>query len=95
MIIAATAALMTACAAGPTHTADQASAAIAAATAANSQAAKVNYEWRDTGKMIKEAEKASKEGKFDDAVKLAKKAERQAKNALAQYEEQKNVKPML
>ena len=40
--------------------------------------------WRDTGKMIKEAKKLHKAGKVDVATALAKKAHKQAVNALAQ-----------
>jgi nucleoid-associated protein YgaU len=67
---------------GPT--ADDAAAAIAAAKAANARAAEENYEWRDTGKLIKQAEKAMNEGKYAEAVKLANKARRQAENAVKQ-----------
>jgi nucleoid-associated protein YgaU len=67
---------------GPT--ADDAAAAIAAAKAANAKAAAENYEWRDTGKIIKQAEKAMNEGKYAEAVKLANKARRQAENAVNQ-----------
>ena len=95
IIAVATAALMTACASEPTQTTTmaQATAAINAADQANSKAKKVFYEWRDTHKLIKEATKAKSKGDFDAAVKLAKKAERQAMNAYAQYEEQKNTMP--
>jgi len=51
--------------------------------------------WRDTEKLIKEAQKAAKEGKFDEAVKLANKAKDQSTNALAQAEEQKNAGPKI
>ena len=67
---------------GPT--ADDAAAAIAAAKAANAKAAAENYEWRDTGKIIKQAEKAMNEGKYAEAIKLANKARRQAENAVNQ-----------
>ena len=67
---------------GPT--AEDAAAAIAAAKAANAKAAEESYEWRDTGKIIEQAEKAMKEGKYDEAVKLANKARRQAENAVNQ-----------
>ena len=72
---------------------NDAKAAIDAAKAANAKAKSVNYEWRDTGKMIKKAEEAAKTGKFEDAVKMAEKAHRQAKNAYAQYEANKNAGP--
>jgi hypothetical protein len=52
-------------------------AAIAAAKDAQKQAASVDGEWRDTGKMIKKAEKLLKEGKTEEAAKLAGKAEAQ------------------
>ena len=93
IIAAATAALMTACATAPTHTLEQANAALVAANAANGNAKKVNYEWRDTGKILKKARKAKADGDFDTAVKLAKQAERQAVMAYAQYEDQKNAQP--
>jgi len=86
---------LAACGSAPTKTLDQANAALKAAMAANGAVKKVNYEWRDTGKIINKARKAKGKGDFDKAVKLAGKAERQAKNAMKQYKEQRNVKPML
>ncbi len=68
--------------------ADQAAAAIAAADVSRSQAASVGYEWRDTAKMIDEAKKAVEEKDYDKAVKLARQAERQGKNAAAQQQQQ-------
>lgn len=56
-----------------------AEAAIAAAKAAQKAADAVGGEWRDTGKIIKQAEKAASEGNFGTAVKLAKTAEEQGK----------------
>ncbi len=58
--------------------------AIAAAKEANSRAAAIGYEWRDTAKLITEAEKALGDGKYEDAIKLANKARKQAENAIAQ-----------
>jgi hypothetical protein len=60
----------------PAQAAD-AVAAIAAAKDAQKQAASVDGEWRDTGKMIKKAEKLLKQGKAEEAAKLAGKAEAQ------------------
>ena len=54
-----------------------AEAAIAAAKDAQKQANSVGGEWRDTGKMIKKAEKLLKEGKAEEAAKLAREAEAQ------------------
>ena len=93
IIAAATAVMLTACATGPTHTLDQANAAIKAATTANGKAKKVHYEWRDTGKIIKKARAAKGKGDYDAAVKLANKAKRQAILAVAQFKEQKTAKP--
>ena len=54
-----------------------AEASIAAAKEARKQANSVGGEWRDTGKMIKKAEKLLKEGKTKEAAKLAQEAEAQ------------------
>ena len=75
---------LVACQVGPTKTKAEADAAIATAVKLNNKTKKVYYEWRDTGKLIKKAKKASKKGDFDKAVKLANKAERQANYALEQ-----------
>lgn len=58
--------------------------AIAAAKKANADAKAVGYEWRDTAKIIKQAEKALADGDYDKAIELANKARRQAENAIAQ-----------
>lgn len=59
--------------------------AIAAAEEARKAAAAVGYEWRDTAKMIKKAKDLAAKGKSEEAMKLARKAEEQGKDALAQY----------
>lgn len=66
----------------------QAEAAIAAAKAANQNAADAGYEWRDTGKIIKQAEKALSDGKYEEAIKLANKAQTQAELAVQQKEDE-------
>lgn len=73
--------------------ADQATAdkAIADAKAAAKAANAEGGEWRDTGKMIKKAEAAAKEGDFDKAVKLADTAKFQGEMGLAQAQSQKGV----
>ena len=70
-----------------------ASGAITAAEHEQKRAKGKGYEWRDTGKIIKKAKAAMKDGNFDEAVKLENKAKRQSANALAQYEQQKNAGP--
>jgi acyl-CoA reductase-like NAD-dependent aldehyde dehydrogenase len=52
--------------------------AIAAAKDARKHADSVGGEWRDTGKMLAKAEALLKEGKYDDAEKMAQEAEAQA-----------------
>jgi len=51
--------------------------AIAAAEDARKKAASVGGEWRDTGKLIKKAQKLAEEGELDEALKIATKAEHQ------------------
>ena len=76
------------CASTPDDTgaADQATAeqAIADAKAANAKAKAMGAEWRDTGKMIEEAEAAYAAGDYAKAIELANQAQRQAENAIAQ-----------
>jgi type II secretory pathway pseudopilin PulG len=69
----------------------EAEAAIAAAKAAQKAAGAAGGEWRDTGKMIKDAEKAAAEGNFADAVKMASKAEAQGKLGKDQAMSQQGV----
>lgn len=78
---------------GTAIAADKASAeaAIAAAKTSQKAANKVGGEWRDTGKIIKKAEKAAAEGNFGEAEKLAKKAEAQGKLGKEQALSQKGV----
>ncbi len=87
----AAALLLTACASTGTAnemvkeaTAQDAEQAIAAAESARKQAAALKYEWRDTGKMIKQAQELAKEGKFVDAVNKARMAQRQGEMATQQ-----------
>lgn len=68
--------------------AESAAAAIAAAETSRAAAAAVGYEWRDTAQMIEEAKKASEAKDFDKAVKLAREAELQGKNGVAQHKQQ-------
>lgn len=68
-----------------------ATAAIASAKAAQKHAASVGGEWRDTGKMIKKAEKLAAEGKTEKAIKTAKAAEFQGKAGLDQSKAQPGV----
>ena len=65
--------------------------ALAEAVAANKAAKAAGNEWRDTGKLLKYAQKALDDGKEDKAILLANKAKRQAGIAQDQaaYEDEK------
>ncbi len=71
--------------------ADSLKTAVEAAKTAKKAAATVGGEWRDIGKFLKKAKKLAADGKFDKAVKLAKKAETQGKLGKAQMEGQTNL----
>ena len=86
---------LAACGTAQTKSLDDANMALKSAMAANGKAKKMYVEWRDTGKVLKKARKAKGKGEYDKAVKLAGKAERQAINAVAQANAQKNLKPRL
>jgi len=51
----------------------------------------VNYEWRDSRKFLKKADKLYKEGKTDKAMKLVKKAKMQGELAVAQAKRYSSV----
>ncbi len=59
--------------------------AIYAAKLKNARARNLGYEWRDTAKIIQEAEKAAEDCENVRALILAEKAEEQAANAIAQH----------
>lgn len=65
--------------------------AIADAEAARKKAASVKGEWRDTKKMIKEAEELMKSGEFDAAIKKANQAKRQGELGYEQALSQKGA----
>lgn len=69
-----------------------ASEAIAKAEAARKKAASVNGEWRDTGKFIKQAEKAAAAGDYAKAVKLANKAETEGRLGYEQQVSQSELR---
>ena len=69
----------------------EAEAAIAAAKSAQKAANAVGGEWRDTGKMIKEAEKEAAAGNYGSAAALAKKAEQQGMLGKQQAMNQKGI----
>ncbi|TDY01740.1 DUF4398 domain-containing protein [Thiohalophilus thiocyanatoxydans] len=95
-IMAMTAALtLAACATGPSMSEQDANNAISAAKSELNKAKNVNYAWRDTGKMIKAAEKAAKEGEYEKAVDLANEAEKQSELAQKQSREQKDAEPII
>jgi hypothetical protein len=50
-----------------------------------------NYEWRDSRRMLKEADKLYKAGNHDQAMKLVATAQRQGTLAIAQAKQQSSV----
>ena len=66
---------------------------IAAAEQARKGAAKVGFEWRDTGKMIKKARTAANSSHYDKAIKLAKKARFQGEAGQQQAKGQASAGP--
>jgi hypothetical protein len=90
--VAMGASLLVACA-GTTVAADEKSfnATYEAADSARKKAASMNYEWRDTGKMLKKAKEAAGKGDYETAEKLAKKAKFQGEMAVAQANEQEQL----
>ena len=66
-------------------------AAVEKADASRKKAASVGGEWRDTGKMIKKAKAAAKEGDYNKALKLANTAYRQGELGYNQAMSQKGV----
>ncbi len=77
--------LITGCAStSETDDAALAEQAIAEAKAANAEAKALNYEWRDTGKIIKEAEGKYEAADYQAAIALANKAKAQAEDAIRQ-----------
>ena len=65
---------------------------IGQADASRKKAASVSGEWRDTGKFIKKAKAALKDGKYEKAIKLAKKAKREGDLGYQQMVNQKEFK---
>lgn len=85
--LAAAAILLSACASQTAKiepTEENAVRSIAAAEAANKKAAAIGFEWRDTGKFIKQAKEAAAKKEYAKSIELAQKAERQGHNAVKQ-----------
>lgn len=66
---------------------------LAAAEAARKAAAKLGFEWRDTGKIMKQAKQAYKAMDYAKAAKLAKRARLQGELAQAQAATQQSAGP--
>ena len=66
-------------------------AAYEAAAAARKAVRKAGFEWRDTKKMLRQARKLAKNGKYAKAVELADRARRQSELGLIQAEEQESA----
>ena len=66
-------------------------AAVKQATSEIDKAAAMNYEWRDSRKLLKQAQELQKEGKTDKAMALVEKAGEQGKLAVAQAKRMADV----
>lgn len=80
---------------GGTATKDSVAAAIASAEAAMKKADAQGGGWRDTEKLVKEAKAALEKGELDNAAKLAKTAQEEAKLGEQQAMDNKAAKPWL
>ncbi len=87
--------LLSGCASSGSTAATQAdyNAALADAKKSLTLAKKARFEWRDSGKILRKAQKAAKEGSFGAATRLANKAKRQGDLAIAQSKAQANAGP--
>lgn len=70
----------------------QAQKAIAAAEQAQKKAAAADGEWRDTGKLLKNAKAAQSAGEYGKAVKLADQAAKQGQLGYEQANSQKELR---
>lgn len=68
--------------------------AIGAAKKAQKEAKAVGFEWRDMGKMIKQAEEAAKKGKDKKAIEIANAVVSHGEAALKQAEVAKKAGPL-
>ena len=65
--------------------------AVKSANASLDQAKAVNYEWRDSRKLLKKAEELKQKGESDKAMQLVAKAKKQGELATAQAQLQSRV----
>jgi len=65
----------------------------AAAKQSLKRAAAANYQWRDSGKILKKAEKTAAKGDYEKATQLAKQAGVQGELAVAQSKKEANAWP--
>ncbi len=55
------------------------------------QAAEMNHEWRDTAKVLKNAQKAAEAGDFDKAMALVAQAQLQSEQAIVQADRESKL----
>ncbi len=80
---------------GSATAAEDPQAAIAAAIVATQKADEVGYEWRDTHKLIKQAQQAAEQGDAAKAIQLAQQAQAQSERAYEQAMAQKDAAPRI
>jgi hypothetical protein len=65
--------------------------AVKDAKASINNAKSLNYEWRDSRKLLEQANKLNKEGKTDEALRLVAEAKKQGEMAVVQAKLQADV----
>lgn len=83
----------TAKSATPASISENTKSAIKGAIIAQAESKKINFEWRDMGKMLKQAQKLAAEGKNDKATALAKMIVKHTEQAKIQAKLAKSVEP--
>lgn len=93
IVVVATASLLVGCVGGMSSEEKQQAyqQAIAGAKQAYEKVLGVGYAWRDTAKLMKEAEKTASEGELEKATDLAVEARKQSELAYNQYQNEKNA----
>jgi hypothetical protein len=79
----------------PAMAEEDAAKAIEEAKVAYQDADSRGFAWRDTSKMIKQAEKAAADGDPEKAIKLATQAKAQSEAAIAQAARESNAGPRI
>ncbi len=94
LIVTILAAVLGACASGPTSPADEFDRYAAQVEVKFRQVEKEGYLWRDSERLLDQARQARKTGRHDEAMTLARKAMRQAELAEQQAKDNASAAPV-